>query len=430
MKKPDIGKEELDSFILDPSRPEYKELEDAFFKDVEPWQLIAAHAGDEDILDEISGHYSRLYEAYDRSKHPREALEWVCTAKLDVIGDMAARFNPFSSYGKEMLSQYADCRREFERKAGYLTSNISKNNAGIFSSVISADIRDEIETGKCFAIGAIRSDGNDSYGVGALAYYYDEDMDGETVLRVKWLYVDEDWRKRGIARALMIEILYIASVKNISAVSVDFEVGEYQNTFGNILTQLHFDFSAGVSPESALTIGDVSRDNKLSGYADRTTVFSELADIEASEAIRRFLEKNGYKGFLAGSGIKEGYIDKDTSCFIGKPEAPEGMLLSHKYPSGRIGIEYAGCINGKEDKIEILFGSFITEALYKYDKNTEIIFNTADMDTGIMLDELFPKQKVRFLIEGVLVSPEKDRDITKGIVEYLVEGYRRTKDME
>ncbi len=410
---PDLGSEEI------------KSLEEEVFKDFDPLEALRAHKDELEELERSSELLEDMKAEYDPAKHDREYVEPYYLLKMDILFHLARRFHPLSDYGKEMLAKAVECRKEFEKKHGTLTSSITKENAELFSEVLSADIIDEIKCQKCRGIGALRTDKDRTIAAGAIAWYIDTDpLENEPVLRLKWLYVDEGCRYTGVAGSLIGEMVYLmAQNDSISAMTLDYPINTDEGELlGELLQEWHFSFMTGLNPDFICSLSDIRDIEKLDRYSEWTKNASNLRDKELMVILREnFSGDNAYRYLLRE--LPEGYLDKEICCYTGDMRKPDGMLLAHCCPSGKVRVEYLYCKPDAENRILFLISCFLLNAVKKYPKDTEVVIPVEAIEVGEVLDKLIPDHKTDLMVEGILSPPSEEENITgeqlKNIMEII-----------
>ena len=345
----------------------------------------------------------------------RESYESACSLKLQLLYSMARRFHPRCSYGRRMLDLAGQSRREFEETIGAYTVWLTGENTGTFHSVLSPDIAEDISCGKSFGIGAVRSNGNKAYGVGAIAGEIAEDG---SELFVRWLFVDEDFRGRGVAHSLIGELIDTANKNRIRRVTFETSLGnEWLLIFGFLLNEWRFVISTGLFSEAVIDVSGIKKPTKLAAKT------GDAKDIEGVD-VKKYLRSKGYRGFLLDA--TDDYIDPELSCCYGKKEAPTGLLLAHRLPSGRVRAEY---VDGENETITTaLTCYFALSAKEKCEASAELIFPVTGKDAGQILDTVFEKQRGMYMVRGTLLTPTYDID-TEDVDQLLRLSDEQLKDV-
>ena len=386
-------------------------LEKRILASVDTGAVVRAHRKENGYLKELDEAIEGLTAVYNSAVHDREPLEGVFVTKIDILLGMARRFHPLSEYGRETLDKAVACRMDFEELAGPLLTRITTDNLDRFGSVLSPDLMEDIAVGKHQALGALRSSGRDVHAAGAIVFDIERaGLDDEEILRVKWLYVADEWRERGVANFLIGEMVHFMAEQGSPAMTVDLYVDDNTELYGDLFSEWHFLFAGSVSPELAFALNDISERSAFEKYEDKATSLLELQDKEEDVLVREFLAERDYRGYLSGEDLPGDYIETELSCFSGSRARPDGLMLAHRYPSGRISIEYNASSSEEEDRTEEMLGALTLTAMYKYDRTTEVVMNERFIEDDELLDELFRRQRAQYMIEGILTSPDAPMD--------------------
>ena len=403
-----LSRDDIIAFLNpDTDSEEMNSIKEELLKDYDPLDMFRAHKEDLNELEKSLDLLENLKMSYDPNKHSKAFVEDHYFLHRDILFHLARRFNPLSDYGKEMLSTAVEYRKEYEKRYGTLISSITKNNADLFSEVLSENIADEIKRGKCRAIAALKSDNEGTFAAGALGYYLDKDpLDDTFIIRINWLYVDEGSRYMGVAGTLIGEILYqMTQLENVSAITIDYPVAipEYEE-MGNLLQEWHFSFKTGLSPDFMCNVSDIEETDALKKYASKASAFTSLK--EKAPKI---------------SGVPEGSFDKELSFYTGDIKDPDSIILGHRYPSGTLRAEYIHCKPGNEKDLLFVIAAFLHNAVNNYPKDTGIIIPVEALEIGEVLDKLVPSQRTDLMVEGVLFYPEGNDNLTSSDVKALLD---------
>ena len=359
-----------------------------------------------------------------RTGGDRDSLEGPYTMKLDLLYYLARSFHPWTSYGRDCLKQAAALREEFESICGPLVTRVELSNLKIFRAVLSRDLLEDVANGRSHAIGALRGGEEGLSAAGALAYDLDRHpLDGSIVLRVKWLYVDEDFRGRGIGNALIGELMtQTAELTGVSGMTVDIPaLMEDAERLSWLFDGWRFSFATGVSPEMRLCLGDIPGTEQVEKAGAKAEPLSG-AGAEQAVLLKRFFARTGHTGYLASDSLPQGYIDSSLSCYIGDPLQPEGVLLAHRCPSGKLRVEACECWMDQDKNAEALICHFIAAARAGYAPDTLVELELPSEEVGEAMDRLFPQQRGELLMEGILKRPDPARgeDLTSEDVDGLL----------
>ena len=339
---------------------------------------------------------------YERDDNDREPVERAYEKKLGILHRMAGQFHPLSDEGKKALQDAVACRKEFEGLIGPMLTTITKNNLNLFQSVLPQDLGEDVACQRRSAFGAIRTDNGRTYGVGAIVYFTDRiPTYEEGVLRIEWLYVHEKFRKRGVARFLLGELLHQMIRAGLPAVSCEFPAkGAYNQLLAYILGSWSFEFDTWISPEALIRIGDITGFSQISamkkGVQSWSSLDGKIQELLKAKAYRKF----GCQHWFAK--ISPDYIDRETSCYLGSPGDVKALLLSHKTPSGLLRLEYLGFLKGQEENGKRLISRFLENAAKANEEDTLILVPVEQEEIGIFLQEICPGQLGQYMVEGVL----------------------------
>lgn len=384
--------------------------------------FIDAHRHDMEMLSVIDEELDASVASFESGKLNREEIESVYAMKILVLLHMARRFHPLSAYGKSMLSRAVECRLEFEKKVGPLVTAITEKNVELFLSSLTPDLAEDISVGRRQAIGALRTVGDTTYGVGAIVFYKEDSIVYEGgILRVEWLYVNPDFRERGVAHHLLGEVLKRTVDIGTTYATVSYPI---ENSFLSQLTYLfgtwQFEMETGITPEALIQIKDITNREKISALKKGVQSFASLDESACERLLKKTLRKFSYQGFLLNPKLMKGYVDRKLSCFIGEVTDADGVLIAHRTPSGRCRMEYFNVVSGHDKDIGRLLCRFMDEAIAS-SKDKDMIEIPVEMEEiGVFLDGLCPKQMGMHLMEGFLSAPPSEIDMDEDDINQLI----------
>ena len=383
--------------------------------------VMEAHLEELEMLEEIDGYLETVKAEFDPKKHVRQAAEMVYTAKIDLLLHLARRFHPLSGYGRDLLEQMRETRTEFERMAGPMITAITAENLSDFVSVIPEQFRDEIRYHRVHALGLLRSDMNRLFATSGVVYSWEKPADDvEAVLRIHWFYVLPKWRRQGVANALIGELVLLMIRKSAGAFTFDIPIGDDMEVLGDLLTEWHFGFTTGVSPEFVCLLSDVRAGGIRPGRQPKNvSPIIEIGAAQTQELLRRMLKKEDPALYRKLIRVPKNYYDPELSCFIKTGSVCKGLLLVHKYESDRLKVEFIHASGGEEAANLLRFCA--ATGTEKYDRNTEFAINTETVENLSLFESLFPKQRMEFLIEGILTPVYEDEDVSTEDIQELIE---------
>ena len=402
-----------------------KKSQDKLLEEVDIIDFVDAYRQDVERITVLNEELPDCIAAFRSGKCNREEIEGVYAIKILMLLHMARLFHPISKYGKEMLSEALACRLEFEESIGPLVSTITSKNLDLFSDLLTPDLAEDISVGKSQAIGAIRTSGDVSYGVGVIVFHTEESVVYEGgILRVEWLYVNPEYRERGVANHLIGELLNQMVDSGITHATAEYPVNSDANMLLTyILGEWKFELETGISPEALLQVHDISNQEKIHVLRKDVKSLSSLDEKTSMHVIKTSLRRFSYQGFLLNPNLKNGYIDRNLSCYIGEVTKPNGILLAHRMPSGKCRMEYFNVGLGHEKDIGRLLCGFM-EAAITSSKDADLVEIPIEMmEMGVFLDNLSPKQMGRYLMEGFLTPPTSEVDLDKEDIEELINNF-------
>ena len=399
-----------------------KEVEEGIKESFGIDDFLDAHRAAIDMLEETDKHLEEYVSEYKKKKDDREPVEAVYTLKIAILLSMAKRFHPLSAYGKSLLDDASLCRNEFERKVGPLVTRITENNIDLFKTVLSEDVSEDIITGRISAIGAVRTKKKTAYGVGALAYYLDDMTgSGDMVLRIKWLFVNRDFRERGVADHLIGEITGRAAKAGVENISVEFPTNvDDKNLMGYLFGTWHFDLDSGLNPDAVMRVGDVTGYGKIESYRKGAEALSSLGKKGGLLTVKKTLRGLGYTGYLSDPELPDDYIDQDLSCFVSTGDAVKAILLAHRTPSGTVRVDHIGFALGSEALVYNLVSFFVGQAVMICEDDTMLELPVEMEEIGELIEEICPKQMGQYLVAGNLTKPSPEMDFTPEDIDELM----------
>ena len=398
----------MDFMGMNPDSPELEEMEENVLKDFDISEVYEAHSRELKDLAVALDALETVKSEYDPSKHARQAIEEVYLTVMYYTYRLARRFNPLTDHGRELLERSDELRKEYEARFSPLLTGISAENLSSFEGLLSDDIMEDIENGRLRGIGILRTDLNTTLPVAACAYRWVElpqELEEAPIIDVKWIYVDPMYRGQSISDFIMAELVKLMIRKGASALSAGYAVNEYAQTVIQLFSEWGFQMSTAINPEFRCRLGEVGKSKIIAKESKEATPLGELSKEEQKNVIRRYLKSSDQLSVLEYLVDKPGYYDGDLSCFIGKKEAAQGILLVHKKPSEILEVEFFDSRTNSGEILLKLLASCIDSAVGKYATKNELILYTESEQLEELLDRIIPKQRVTPYIEAVLTDP-------------------------
>ncbi len=404
-----LSRKEKEFFQPDPEKIDILEKERQGLDD--PDKIMQDYNNDLRMASELKEKLKTiLSEDRGAAFYPKEA-EKLFMQRQKVMCRIAGRFHPLSAKGSAVLSAVRSDRKEYEKRTGKLIAAINKADSACFSTVLDEDVREAVDAGKYRAIGILQLHGIRKAGVGALAYYYDKGAEDESILRIVWLYIHPDHRRRGCADVLLSEIINVAIDKKVSAITLDFHPGDQFESIGMMLDNWRFTFTPAIETDFVCRIGDIDTHGIADRFSDKVVFLSELEEEKAQSLIKRFLAVTEYSGYIASDTLPKSYIDLKLSCFTGDELNPAGLLLAHKRRSGDISTEFLYCMPEAEDDAELLLYSFVLKASRTSPQDDLLCISVESDEDAYVLDEYFPVQQGNYILGAILQEPEVRADV-------------------
>lgn len=379
---------------------------------------------DNEIREKLELHRDKMENAYkyDPNIDGRKALESLYERRINLAYRIAKTFHPFSQFGRMCLGRAQEITDEYEREVGILTTRITKENISSFRGSLTADMAEDITTGKYQAIGALRYNEDGVYGVGALVYMMDMDrLDDEYILRIKWLFVKEAFRERGIATALLGGLLWKSLVLETENILFEAPVNpEWNQVYYDILTDWHFDFEVGFSPQLYLRLDDVEIDNEINKLAAQASPLKKLPEANRKKASDMIAEKDDSFYLLLNRKLPDGYIDEELSCFHIDGGEFKGALMVHTLPSGTVRIEY---LSGEPKSCMILLSYMIKRAKEICEGDTLLELVSEYPETDDYFDSCFEHQIRMSVIMAALTPAYGNEDMELEDIEAILDKY-------
>lgn len=283
---------------------------------------------------------------------------------------------------------------------------------------------------------------------GVLSFVIDE-IDGDPVARIEWLYVAKRHRNLGMANALMTKMLYILKdIKGLtvladlpqSLIEADGEphVGsepadeglraagfpmeeEKEEEFeakAELPPIVHFftnwKFEGGLIPEEAVRvkISSIEADKrKLVAAMDYPKIHTldELDDDSYRMTLNRLMKlyPNMYDREL--TYVDRGRFERDLSCFFkGERGETEGLCLVYIDRAGNIVIEMAQTLTDDERVFSIMLHYVIAMAKGKYMNTTNLIIPLRQERMVKALESIVPSVTYRTMLRAALIEPADD----------------------
>ncbi len=381
------------------------------------------------MLSLVNGNLDGIVRKYEKDSSDRAEIEMAYTTKIDTLAHKAKLISPLTTYGRDMLKEIRKCSREYETFVSPLITRITEKNIDSFTSVLTADLKEDVAIGKLKALGAVRQKNGELFGAGAIVYKVDQAPYGDqNIGRILWLYVHQDFRGQGIANHLVAELLAAMLEQKIDHITMYSPIGDGSDKEKNrinayLMSSWLFELETNIYPDSMIRIGDVKNLFKLKDYSKGGNSISSLKKGISSNGVKNALKRFRRPVYLSNKLLdKKGYIDPELSYYIGSETSIRAILLAHRLPSGMIRVEYLKSETDSLDDLKVLISCFIRDAALKNPDDTVLYIPVDSMEIGLFLEEISPVQLGQYMLEGLLTPAiAYDEDVDKRTVKDLLE---------
>ena len=409
----DITKKDVEEYlraeVLD---EDVDALNKEYTKDFDPMEVFDVHKEELKDLIEIMETLETVNKEYDPKKHDLEAVERAYLYAISLTLRQARRFNPLSTYGRDMLRDAVTLRDEYESMYAPLVTGIDDTNVDDFFDLIPGDLLEEIYVGRAYGVGVFRTAGNDTKPAGAAVYHFielPEEEESGPVIDVVWFYVDEDNREDQVGDQMLGELIALLSEAGGSSLIMSVPADEeYLDAYMTLFSEWRFSVATGIDRDFLISLSDITDTTVFDKYKSAKTL-SDLELEKRDRVIRTGLsEMPELLDFY--DEIWDDYYDYELSFYTGPSTEPTGLLLTHVRPSGKIEVEYC------EGDYERLYASAIKSAYVKFGDEGMFSAVAFDEKEEEFLESLVSEQKGVLTVDGVLIPPEddvRDEDIAR-----------------
>lgn len=372
------------------------------------------------MLMKVEMSLEQILISYENNTEDREPIEKAYALEISILQNMARQFHPLSDYGKEMLQRAAKSRGEFESIVGPMITNITQDNIDLFRTVLSRDIAEDIINKRLYALGALRTSKETTYGVGAIVYHVDSLFpDAEEALRIDWLFVNKKFRERGVAHHLIGELIYQMSSIGMADMSVEIPANiKDKQLMCYIFGSWQFLLDTEIDSDTVIRLGDMNASMIKTAGKEKVRSFASFDKATARMIVKKALRLFAYKGSLWN--IPVGYVDRELSFFVGEGADIKLLLLSHRMPSGIIRVECPGAAPEAERYLPDLLGAFFDKVTENENDDTIIMFSSDAEELGGMISDVCPDQLGRYVISGTLTTPAQSINLNHNDIDELL----------
>lgn len=220
-----------------------------------------------------------------------------------------------------------------------LITTVTQDNRSLFEAMAPAEWLDPLELpGRC-VVGAIEEDEEGGYAAGVLVFDMEELMlEDDTYLitaALRWIYVDQQARGRGVGNALMEEYFRIIQESRVAYLETcDIPMGEEYDELCAFLEDWGFTFTVSDVYEAVVPLGELLSAPFFSGKVNMP-----VEPLSESPAERLFEELEAYEDLpMVRSNLNEllPFCDLDVSCAYWDRQKLRGVLLVLSSQNGNL----------------------------------------------------------------------------------------------
>lgn len=284
-----------------------------------------------------------------------------------------------------------------------IITTINTVNGSVFERLMPEELYSVITMPGYFALGAIWEEESEKYTAGTLVFEITEGFNGEENVIgavLHWIYVAEQFRKKGIADALMKELLNVLDASAIDLLRCDLPMGDEYDFLCFYLEQWGFEFRHMEKYECDVTMEELKqnpfwkRKNKK-----RVESLAEFSESTVIQGVRQFQDMP-----YVPVDLEEAYglCDKDVSCAIWEDGSIKGLILIQKKSKEKLELLFARSLNEEPEQMIDLFLFAGQELEKKYTPETKIHIK-CHMESSAKLIAYFLPNAQPFLVRrGVL----------------------------
>ena len=352
-------------------------------------------------MTEIDEEIDESIMEFERDSANLERVERAFDKKIVHLINESKRFRSFSDKWEELLSEAVKCRKEYESTVGHMITVITGENIDLFRTVLPAEFHEDIIMGAAFAIGALRTTFESTYGAGAAVCRL---MAGASLM-IDWFWVDTMFRRRGVFTFLMGELLHRAASYGVKSVDISFPANDENKLLLSYITaSFGFELSTGISSQSVIRLGDIENIERITSMKKGADYLSSLSNKEKGIVTGAAFKRFDYHGYLLHGQFPQNYIEPEFSCYIGTATDPKALLLAHMKREGVLRAEYIGFEKGCESYEAVLYAALLYKAASSLDANITVVIPEGSNEAKKELDSMCPLQLGRYLIKGRLVN--------------------------
>lgn len=301
-------------------------------------------------------------------------------------------------------SQIDELRVEGKRGQNLLITSITEENRSAFSHLIPEEVLGELKFPGRYCLGGLQKAEDGMLDpVGTLFFAVDKN---ETVTaEIRWLYVGEKYRKKGVAKELLNSFYHVIPDSGVAIITCKLPYRREYDEVGIYLEKEGFSFQLEDSYELDLTMGEILEHSVLINRKKIENVqnLKSLGYSKARDAIGKVILKWSVDTMPELTKDASLY-DLDVSCAFVKNDEVQGLLLVEQCSDKRINLVLMRNITVDAPKVLL---AMMLDAVYcaeqKYSKDTIVHIECRSERIGKVIDMMFPDKQPGLVWSGEMM---------------------------
>lgn len=252
---------------------------------------------------------------------------------------------------------------------------VEENKRFLFEALAPRELMQELCMKGHFCLGAVGEDEQETYAAGVLIFeIYQEAETSLSEARLCWLYVPQEFRRRGAGSALMKEFYRVLKKADVSGIRCDVPMpGEYDPLCA-FLGQWGIEFTLADSFELTVSLGQLQEKHFFRSYERHPSVLplGKVPVLEYKKLLKKILIRNR-AGLPHDMTYEYGDYDRDISCVGMAGEKPESLFLVRRCPSGVLEpVLLRTAHEGTQKMLPWLMQDALHQAAVKYGADTPV----------------------------------------------------------
>ena len=276
-----------------------------------------------------------------------------------------------------------------------IITTIVNENKVLFEKMVPSKIFEQVNSQGHMGLGAILDKHDGKYAAGVLIFHVDEGTNGEenlTAAIIKWFYVAEEFRKNGVADALMKEFFRVMDEAGIEHIICDVPMpGEYDFLCA-YLEEWGFEFTLTNIYELEAQLGEILEKPVFSGpkASAKTIALKEVPAVSFRQFIGNMKKRNDVLNIITAN-VSD--YDLDISCVYMNGSSVEGAMLIKAYNCGELELLFMRAISNAKKVMSDLLLFSAHAAAKKYPSETTVhIVCRIEAAAGV-IQKLFPDRQ-------------------------------------